>query len=285
MLKRLVLATLLVSSISSQAASVWKVTNGENTVYFGGTIHVLKADNLPLPPQYDRAYAAADKLVFETDIEGAKSEAFQQKLMSKIMLNDGSTLETRLSEKTYTALKAYMDTKGLSIVNFHPLKPSMVALAITVLEYQANGFKEEGVDMIFAKKGRKDGKEISWFESIDEQLDFITSMGDDNNDAVIQYPLEGFETLPKLIDDMLSSWLTGDLDKLNKTMVEELATDFPKIYDDLLVKRNINWMPKIIQLLNDKPTEFVLVGAAHFAGKDSVFAKLEAEGYKIEKVK
>jgi uncharacterized protein YbaP (TraB family) len=285
MLKRLVLAALLVSSISSQAASVWKVTNGENTVYFGGTIHVLKADNLPLPPQYDRAYAAADKLVFETDIEGAKSEAFQQKLMSKIMLNDGRTLETRLSEKTYAALKAYMDAKGLSIVNFHPLKPSMVALALTVLEYQANGFTEEGVDMIFAKKGRKDGKEISWFESIDEQLDFITSMGGDNNDVVIKYTLEGFETLPKLIHDMLSSWLSGDLDKLNKTMIEELATDFPKIYNDLLVKRNTNWMPKIIQLLNDKPTEFVLVGAAHFAGQDSVFAKLEAKGYKVEKVK
>jgi len=35
-----------------------------------------------------------------------------------------------------------------------------------------------------------------------------------------------------------------------------------------------------MQMLNDKPTEFVLVGAAT-SGKDSVFAKLEAKVNKM----
>ncbi|MFT7259602.1 MAG: hypothetical protein ACI9MS_001464, partial [Glaciecola sp.] len=52
----------------------------------------------------------------------------------------------------------------------------------------------------------------------------------------------------------------------------------------LIIQRNNNWMPKIMAMLKDKPTELVLVGAAHLAGKDSLFAKLEAKGYKIEKV-
>jgi uncharacterized protein YbaP (TraB family) len=84
---------------------------------------------------------------------------------------------------------------------------------------------------------------------------------------------------------MLSSWRDGDLEKLNKSLIEAMEKTSPKIYDSLIIQRNNNWMPKIMQMLKDRPTEFVLVGAAHLAGKDSVFAKLEAKGYKIEKVK
>lgn len=281
----LLAATFLASSISVKAASVWKVTAGANTVYFGGTVHILKAENLPLPSEYETAYAASDKLVFETDINGLKTMAFQQNLMSKVMLTDGTTLQTRLSSDTYTALKAYLDAKGMPIEPLHMLKPSFVALTITMLEYQMNGFNQEGVDAIYAAKAETDGKQVDWFESVDEQIEFIVNLGGDDDNAMIKYTLEELHTLPIIIDDMLSAWLAGDLDKLNRTLVEDMASSSPKIYQDLLVTRNNNWMPKIMTMLQDAPTEFILVGAGHLAGKDSLFAKLEAQGYKIEKVK
>lgn len=284
MLKKIGLGALLATSLSAQAASVWKVTNGENTVYFGGTIHVLKAENLPLPAEFDKAYAASEKLVFETDIKGSESTEFQQKIMSKVMLSDGTTLQTRLSEETYALLKAHLDARGIPIASLHPLKPSMVAITITFMEFQKIGFTQEGVDKIFANKARADGKKIEWLESLDKQIEYLTNMGGDDEDGMIKYTLEEIESLPALVDEMLSSWLKGDLDQLNETMIEELAMQYPDIYADLIVERNNNWMPKIIEMLNDKPTEFVLVGAGHLAGKDSVFAKLEAKGFKIEKV-
>ncbi|MFT6412684.1 MAG: hypothetical protein ACJASI_000794 [Glaciecola sp.] len=278
------LSTSILAPTGALAASVWKVTDGEFTVYFGGTIHILKAENLPLPPQFHAAYAAADKLVFETDIEGAQTPEFQQKMLSQMILTDGTTLQTRLNYKTYTALKMHMDSKGIPIANFHPLKPSMVAITITMMEYQANGFDQDGVDQIFAVKAKADGKPIEWFESIQEQLDFIVNIGGDDDNAMINYTLDEIETLPALIDDMLSSWKDGDVDKLNKTVVEPMEELSPEIYASLIIQRNNNWMPKIMEMLKDKPTELVLVGAAHLAGKDSIFAKLEAKGYKIEKV-
>jgi hypothetical protein len=283
--KKIAIAALLTVSASAQAASVWKVTNGENTVYFGGTVHILKADNFPLPAEYDKAYAASDKLVFESDIEGMQTSAFQQKMMSKVVLTDGTSLQTRLNEDTYAALKTYLDEKGMPIINFNSLKPSMVALTITMLEYQANGFDQDGVDQTFSTKAKADAKPVEWFESVDEQLAFIVNLGGDDDNAIINYTLDELESLPALIDDMLISWKEGDLKTLNKTIIEDMAASSPQMYNDLIVKRNNNWMPKIIGMLDDKPTEFVLVGAAHLAGKDSIFAKLEAKGYKIEKVK
>lgn len=282
---KIAIVALLTASVSAHAASVWKVTNGENTVYFGGTVHTLKAENFPLPVEYNKAYAASDKLVFESDIEGMQTPEFQQKMMSKVVLTDGTTLQTRLNQDTYAALKIYLDDKGMPIGNFNSLKPSVVALTITMFEYRANGFDQDGVDQTFSTKAKADAKPVEWFESVDEQLAFIVNLGGDDDNAIINYTLDELEKLPALIDDMLASWKEGDLKKLNKSIIEEMAASSPQMYNDLIVKRNNNWMPKIIEMLDDKPTEFVLVGAAHLAGKDSVFAKLEAKGYKIEKVK
>lgn len=283
--KKIAIVSLVLASISVHAASVWKVTNGKNTVYFGGTVHVLKAENFPLPVEYDKAYTASDKLVFESDIEGMQTPEFQQKMMSTVVLTDGTTLQTRLTQETYAALKNYLDLKGMSIVNFNSLSPSMAALTITMLEYQANGFDRDGVDQTFSTRAKADAKPVEWFESMDEQLAFIADLGGDDDNAVINYTLDELKNLPSLIDDMLVSWEEGDLQKLNKTLVEEMATSSPQMYENLIVERNNNWMPKIMERLSDKPTEFVLVGVAHLAGKDSVLAKLEAQGYQIEKVK
>ena len=37
-------------------SSVWKVTKGEDTVYVGGTIHILPITEFPLPSQFMKAY-------------------------------------------------------------------------------------------------------------------------------------------------------------------------------------------------------------------------------------
>lgn len=289
MIKSLALTVCLVIpalsiSISVMAASVFKVTNGKNTLYIGGTVHILSSDNLPLPTQYAQAYAASDKLVFETDIEGTKSPDFQQKLMSKVMLTDGSTLQTRLDETTYLALQTYLEAKGLPIDAFQTMKPAMVALTITVMSYQEQGFDQEGVDTMYANQAKSDGKPIEWFESIDEQIDFIVNLGGDDDNALINYTLNDIEALPMVIDGMLLSWKRGDLEKLNDTVIKEMAASSPAMYDLLIVERNNNWMPNIIQMLEDEPIEFILVGVAHLAGKDSIFAALEAQGYHIEKL-
>lgn len=276
---------LMVNKEPKQTASVWKVTNGENVTYFGGTVHILKEENFPLPAQYDKAYSASDKLVFETNIDGAESPAFQQQIMSKIMLTDGTTLQTRLNEETYARLKEYFDSRGMPIANFHPLKPSMVGLTVTIMEYQANGLTQEGVDKFYSDKAKADGKEIEWFESLEQQLDFIVNMGGDDENGLINYTLDEIANLPTLIEDMLGTWKSGDLAQMDEKLVKPMAEGFPQVYKDLIIDRNDAWMPKVIEMLNDKPTEFVLVGAAHLAGKDSVFAKLEAKGYKVEKLK
>ena len=63
--------------------------------------------------------------------------------------------------------------------------------------------------------------------------------------------------------------------------MKEMKTDAPAAYDALLVRRNANWAGQIETLLKGSGTAFIVVGAAHLAGADSVQSMLEARGVDV----
>ena len=77
----LLLATLLPLTQVSAQSSVWVATSGEEKVYLGGTVHLLRPTDYPLPAPFETAYAASDKLYFETDIAGLNDVAVQARML------------------------------------------------------------------------------------------------------------------------------------------------------------------------------------------------------------
>lgn len=284
LLKRCSLLILVVTALNTQAASVWKVSSDQHTVYIGGTIHLLSPDDYPLPQEYDSAFEAADTLVFETDIAAVNSIEFQQKMMSQLVYADGTTLDKVLKPQTFANLKQHLAARNVPIEAMLQLKPSLIALTLSVMELQALGFTSEGVDQFYSTKALTAGKPQTWFETPDDQLAFIVGLGKEDESAMIDYTIKDVAQMPDMINVMRSSWLAGDMATLAAATIDEFKANYPQIYQDLLVSRNNLWMPKIIKMLNDKPVEYILVGAMHLAGPDSVLVKLAEQGYKVEKL-
>jgi uncharacterized protein YbaP (TraB family) len=69
--KAFTLSISLLFTLGTQAASVWKVSNEQHSLYIGGTIHILTPNDYPLAKEYDLAYKASDKIIFETDMQTA----------------------------------------------------------------------------------------------------------------------------------------------------------------------------------------------------------------------
>lgn len=282
--KTLSLSFGLLLTLSSQAASVWKVSNKDHSLYIGGTIHILTPDDYPLAKEYDVAYQAADKLVFETDMAAISSPEFGQKMMGKMMYSDGTTLDEVLKPDTYQSLVMHLSARQIPVQAFASHKPSLVAITLTFVELQAMGYTSEGVDQFYSNKAVKEGKGQTWLETPDEQLAFIANMGSDDPNAMIDYTLKDIKKMPEMFGQLHSTWFKGDMQGMAEVGIVPFKADYPAIYQDILVTRNNNWHPKIVEMLNDQPVEFVLVGALHLAGPDSVLAKLKAQGYKIEKL-
>jgi uncharacterized protein YbaP (TraB family) len=284
LIKAFTLSTVLLFTLSLQAASVWKVTNDQHSLYIGGTIHVLTPKDYPLAKEYDLAYQASDKVIFETNMEVVNSPAFGQKMMDQMMYSDGTTINKVLQTETFNALAIHLSSRQIPMQAFASHKPNLLAISLTFIELQAMGYTSEGVDMFFANMATTHDKEQGWLETPDEQLAFIAKLGGDDPNTMIEYTLKDIKKMPEMFAKLHSTWLAGDMQGMADVGITPFKADYPIIYQDLLVTRNNNWLPKIVNMLNDQPTEFILVGALHLSGPDSVLAKLKAKGYKIEKL-
>ena len=267
----------------SAETSVWKVTSASSTLYIGGTFHMLRKSDFPLPPEFDDAYRNSRILVFETDLGRMQDPAVQQLMMTQGLLV-GKTLEDVLSPETYRAFDTYCAEVGLSAEALKGLKPSIALLAVAMIELQSLGISEEGVDMHFYQKARRDQKPIQELEAVEEQIEFICSMGEGNEDAFVMHSIGDMESAQNLLPELIDYWRSGDQEGMKEEFVDTMKEDFPTLYESLLVERNRNWMPKIQALLKTRETEFILVGAAHLVGDDGILRSLEKEGYKIEQL-
>lgn len=284
LLKALTLSTTLFFTLSIHGASVWKVSNEQHSLYIGGTIHFLTPKDYPLAKEYEVAFDSSDKVIFETDMQEVRSPEFAQKMMKKLMYSDGTTINKVLNPETYKALAVHLSSRNLPISAFASHKPNFLAISLSIIELQSMGYTSEGVDLFYSNKSKRQNKQQSWLETPDEQLAFMANLGGEDPNVMVEYALQDIKKMPELLGKLHSTWLSGDMQGMAEVGITPVKTDYPEIYRDLFVTRNNNWMPKIVDMLNDQAVEFILVGALHLSGPDSVLAKLEAKGYKIEKL-
>lgn len=284
LINRIALPLLLLLSGNLQAASVWKVTSDEHSLYIGGTIHILAPEDYPLPQEYEQAFALASIIVFETDMSAVSSPEFQQQMMASMSYKNGKDLSDDLSPEIYNTLVAHITQRGMSITQLSSLKPSMVAIMLSMMELRKLGFTSIGVDQFYANLATEKSKQQQWLETPAQQLAFLANLGLGEEDALIEYSLRDIKKMPQMIEELRSSWREGDVEKMTQLSIAPFKADYPQIYQDLLVARNNDWLPQIQRMLSDAPVELILVGSLHLAGPDSVLAKLTAKGYSVEKL-
>lgn len=262
--------------------SLWRISKNGNELYLGGTIHVLKKEDYPLPIEFSKAFEKSDTLVFETNIEMTKTPEFSQKMTQMLTFPAGKSLKDAISNKTFNKLKKYLAERNIPVESFLSYKPSMIVLIITVIELQKMGMVDIGVDEYFHNKAKQSGKITEYFETVDEQLEFIRTMGLGNEDAMLLSSIDDMSRMEAVMNTIKSAWLSGDETKLVEVGLVEMMRDYPGIYQSLLVKRNNNWMPHIERMMSDNKVEMVLVGALHLVGKDGLLQQLRNKGYTVK---
>ncbi|NVK56496.1 MAG: TraB/GumN family protein [Alteromonadaceae bacterium] len=280
MLKQLVMLLWMLSSCA-HSASVWQVSKDDHSIYIGGTLHLLSPADFPLPEAYATAYNNADKLIFETDIGGLNSTEFQQDMLQRLTYQDGTQLKDTLSESTYNALSTHLSQRHLDIAKMAHYTPALMSITLSITELRQMGLTSQGVDEFYFFRAMMDGKTLDWFESPQQQLEYIAELGGKDEDQMILYALEDVQQLPDSIAELKALWLSGDMQQLYSRQASQFRTDFPTIYQTLLIERNLQWLPMIEAMFANTTTEFVLVGTMHLSGADSVLDLLQRKGYQI----
>nr|WP_269814632.1 TraB/GumN family protein [Bowmanella yangjiangensis] len=272
------------SGLSLADSAVWRLTYADKQLYLGGTLHILSAQDYPLPVEFAQAYEASDKLVLEADIRQMQEPAFIQEMMALLTLPAGQSLADKLSAATLNRLSQYLNGKGMQLEPLLHYKAAMLALMLTKMEMQQQGLDQQGVDMHFLARAENDQKPLGFLESAMQQMRYLAEMGVGQEDELIVYTLDDMQSLPQMLEELRSAWRNGDLGALEADGINPMRETHPKLYQSLLKARNDQWVPQLLSMLEDKPVELVLVGALHLAGDDGLLAQLSRQGVKVEKL-
>jgi len=153
-------------------------------------------------------------------------------------------------------------------------------MMLTVQELTKIGVTQEGVDMVFAKRAKADGKPVHSLETVAFQIDMITSIGEGMEDEFVLYGLRDLHQIEKFFGELIRAWREGDNEALERLFVDDMR-QYPEVYEALLAERNRAWMKDLKKKLASPGVELVLVGAGHLVGPDGLLRSFEKTGCEV----
>ncbi|MGM1047162.1 MAG: TraB/GumN family protein [Bacillota bacterium] len=275
---------LLVSKATGEAARgfMWEVENNGNTVYLVGSMHIADDSFYPLRSEIEDAFVEADYLGVEIDISKAVNEEQQKLIMNMGMYQDGTTLKDHVSKETYAKVEGILKRNGMESNALDAFKPWVVETTISSLKSATAGYEAAaGIDLYFIQSAVERKIPVLELESYKSQLGMFDGFSDKLQEKNLNATLDNFDTLGDSIDQMANMWKSGDDQQLLE-LTNSMAVD-PEYNKAMLVDRNIGMADKIDGYLkSDKKEEyFIVVGAAHYLGKDGVIQLLRDKGYTV----
>jgi uncharacterized protein len=208
--------------------------------------------------------------------------ATMMSLMGKAILTEGRTLEQTISPPLYRQVITRAEQAGLPRAAIDRLKPWMVALALTAPVLQAAGFRaEHGVDKHFFDRAKALGRERRALETVAFQFDRMDEMSAADQEALLKSTLQDLDAQTTNVKAMADAWARGDVAALEELLLASMKSS-PELYKRMLVDRNATWVPAVERCLKEKTPCFVVVGAAHLVGPDSLVAMLQKRGHAVE---
>lgn len=278
----LIAACLLANAAEGQTpVSLWRVEGESNTIYLLGSVHLLRQSDYPLPNIIDRAYADAEELVMELDMDDLDPIAMQTATTRMGMLPEGETLESVLGKRDYAAALTAATQLDIPFEMLAGTEPWYAAIMIEQLVLGRMGFNPQlGLEMVILTKAVEDGKEITGLETVEEQLGFLDGLSADAQRAFLMQTLEEADHAERLMNSMITAWKNGDVAKLESEMLSEFD-EHPELYRAIVADRNRRWLGDIEPLLRAEDDYLVLVGALHLVGDDGLPTLLEQRGHKV----
>jgi uncharacterized protein YbaP (TraB family) len=265
-------------------SAVWALRGERNTIYLAGSVHALPANDAALPSTIEKAYADAEALVMEIDLDDMDPAEAARFLMERGVLPADQSLRSLLSAEHYSTVVKLTTSLGFPAAGLERLEPWAVALLITQLAMTRSGFDAQlGVDQQLAQRAQRDRKPITGLETLTQQLQVFDGQSYEEQVKFLQLSSVESQAVAQELGQLIDAWRAGDLDALARELSEAFA-DTPNLYDALLKERNAAWVPHILQLQASTDDYLVVVGALHLAGDDSVIRMLEARGLKLERL-
>ena len=205
--------------------------------------------------------------------------SMQVKLMKLAMLPQGESLP-KIFGKDYAVVDSFFKANAsFPLAMFNQFKPMMV-MSMMYMEMLPCETSEsyEGAFMAMAKE---QGKDILGLETIEDQMQVFDNIPDSVEAANIVKMIKEYHTQLKQFAEMVQVYKEQNIEKLYNSVSS--SPDLMEAEEDLLEKRNKNWIP-VMETNMKEAGCFFAVGAAHLGGTNGVITLLRKQGYSVKAV-
>lgn len=270
-------------AVAHAAPAMWEVRDADSRIYLFGSMHVLQPGARWRTRAFDRAYAAADKVWFETRADADPAEI--KALVDRYGVDTKRSLTEKLPPVSVASLRPLLDQRGVPLDRVDRLRPWAAAMMLSVLPMtQAGSSVSSGADATVTTRAKAADKPVAVFETLEEQMKIFADLPEpvelEYLDDVVREQLSP----PRNGVDLQAAWLHGDMNRLGPLLVDHMRRDRPTLHDALLHKRNLAWAEKLDQEMQGAGVQLVVVGALHMAGADGLPELLRERGYAVRRV-
>lgn len=263
---------------------LWVAQGVQNSVYLLGSIHLLRPQDHPLPPVIDLVYEDVDELVMELDMDDLDYVDVMVAFRELGVLEDETRLRDLLGEELFAQASAAAEATRIPIDLLDQSEPWLAAITAQEMLAMRVGFSGElGIEQYLTSRAIADGKPIGGLETVAEQLGFLDGLPLDAQNQWFVHSLVDGLRIEMIVDNLVAAWRAGDIDYLEQELLHE-AKMSPELHDAILVRRNHNWIDKLLDYLDDDRDYLVVVGAAHMVGDDGIVKLLSDRGIVISQL-
>ena len=279
-----VLATILTLVGSATAApAIWKVSDGDSSVWLFGSIHMLPDGMEWRTEIFDNLLDEADRIYFETDLGMAAQTRILALTMERGFARDGVLLNHRIDAKLMSKVRAAAETYAVPVPTLLAMQPWMAASTISVAALTAAGYDPtKGVETTLV--GEIPVERQGFLETAEQQLEAIAGGSEADQIQMLVATLAETDGLAEMVDTMVAGWLEGTPDVVADIFLADLGAYGEAFVDRLITQRNKNWVEQIVTMLDTDEEALLVVGAGHLVGPDSVVTLLEQKGFSSERV-
>lgn len=301
-MKKISIITMLLVAVfmSANAQLLYKISGKglAKPSYIVGTYHLAPVAFVDSIPGLRDAMAQTEQVCGELDMKQMTDQTEMQKMMQAMMLPEGTTLKTLLTDDEMTRLNAYM-TKLMGVDMTNPMvegqmgkmTPQALNTQFSLITFMKHtpGFDPANLfDGYFQKAALEQGKSVIGLETMDFQVKVLfKGQTLERQKQLLMCLVDNPEYHEDAAVRLTKAFEAQDLNKMQELMDEKENNDCdskPEEKDAMINNRNADWLTKMPAIMTDKSTLFA-VGAGHLPGDKGVLTLLRNAGYTVEGVK
>ena len=267
------------SSIGQGSDLIYKVSNDSNdkVSYLFGTMHVMSEAHFFFPKKISSLLKDCEVLCME--IKNIENQSIEPNLL----FDPEKAIQDFCSKKQWDSLIRWAESDLLMSkenfeANFRFAKPFVLIQFMVNLNLPSIHKSHEKE---LEKIARASNIEQHGLETIEEQINIFNQIAYPTQISMLMRQLNELDTSLDDFKEMEAAYKNQDLDALCTLSNDEMMK---RLHDELLVKRNENWIPKMTELMEDKSV-FFAVGAAHLCGEEGLIELIKKKGYRVEGMK